>query len=612
MSVEIQHMSQVDPTDNVIDAVKSLPTMDEDAKLDVDAMEHEDVNVMNPLKQKLQYEVHESSPSPSPCRSQSSSTSLMMMRTDGARVKHPLSASYKEWIFNWFSISIPAIGFLGCQLSLALQNGFVTPELEELGISEKLVAYCWLAPPLTGTIVQPLIGITSDMMDPSDADSFAGKYGRRRPFVALGCVMVVIFLLLFSNARYIGLLFGDTGEAGSTSSAAIVAVVSFWFLDISINIVQAPLRALVSDIIPSKHHTTANGVFGFANGLGAIIGYALGYGMAYNPALGGGLSSLFGVAALTVICTSSIMLYLTRGEQKMAIYSVSLSEIIAKNYATDSQFGIEEEALLSASAVNPIIPESAPSPEPHLSDLDVVVQAQRSKFERIRDALRTMPRPISRAYVVQFWLYFGLFASYIYLTDWFGKRVTHGSPDSLDPEEVELYRYGVRIASIGLSFGAIFAVIGSMCLPVIISKCGYRWTWFFCMLFYGVMLLMTPFCDTINMGLLIVTCLGIGQAAAMVIGWSIVTETVAHTDQKGVYTTLFTTSHTVPELVVALIAGEIIFLFDNHVSAVLAVGGVAALFGANSALYVVEPKKWLAKQAWLKRQNRVLQNRQMG
>eukprot|EP01083_Nonionella_stella_P090817 253780_1 len=111
---------------------------------------------------------------------------------------------FDQYPSDWFSISIPAIGFLGCQLSLALQNGFVTPELEELGISEKLVAYCWPAPPLTGTIVQPLIGITSDMMDPTDLDLFAGRYGRRRPFVALGCVLVVVFLLLFSNARYIG------------------------------------------------------------------------------------------------------------------------------------------------------------------------------------------------------------------------------------------------------------------------------------------------------------------------------------------------------------------------------------------------------------------------
>merc|ERR1719295_341902 len=200
------------------------------------------------------------------------------------------------------------------------------------------------------------------------------------------------------------------------------------------------------------------------------------------------------------------------------------------------------------------------------------------------------------------------------MTDWFGKKVTNGDPMSDDEELIEQYRLGVRLASIGLCFGAIFAVVGSMVLPVIIRAVGYRWTWFCCMLFYAVFLLMTPFCHgSVPMGLTIVTCLGIGQAAAMVIGWSIVTETVADAQwahQKGIYTTLFTTSHTVPELVVALVAGEVIHLFDDHVSAVLAFGGVCALFGANSALYVVEPKKWLAQQRWMRRQDRVLRNRQ--
>merc|ERR1712130_508997 len=122
-------------------------------------------------------------------------------------------------------------------------------------------------------------------------------------------------------------------------------------------------------------------------------------------------------------------------------------------------------------------------------------------------------------------------------------------------------------------------------------------------------MLMTPFCSSIPMGLVIVTCLGIGQAAAMGIGWSIVTETVAKSDQKGIYTTLFSTSHTVPELVTALSAGEIIHLFGSQVSAVLAVGGVFALFGANATLYVIEPKKWMQQQAWLDRYQRARQIR---
>ena len=284
-----------------------------------------------------------------------------------------------------------------------------------------------------------------------ESGSFAHKYGRRRPFVAMGCVLVVVFLLLFSNARYIGVLFGDDDE--NTKNAAMIGVLSFWFLDISINIVQAPLRALVSDIIPSQHHTTANGVFGFANGLGAIIGYAMGYGMAYNPKLGGNLTCLFGIAAATVVCTSVVMLYLTKGERLMYITSTSLSDIIAKHYADDgTQRDIEERALLqeqglpaqqsigglSAISVDDLNPfnqndlnpfnqsgngsglsgvdgdnvngpgyRSGPGngnvnvAEAEQSDIEIVLQIQKSKLQRIKEALMTMPRPISRAYLVQ-------------------------------------------------------------------------------------------------------------------------------------------------------------------------------------------------------------------
>eukprot|EP01083_Nonionella_stella_P004891 14292_1 len=154
MSIEVHQI--VD--DDIIDAVDEIPKID-------------DINISfddnkNRSRNKKHIDISESSPSPSPSHESSSSSSLILQITR-TRESHPLSASYKEWIINWWSISIPAIGFLGCQLSLALQNGFVTPELEELGIPEKLVNYCWLAPPLTGTIVQPLIGITSDMMDTS-------------------------------------------------------------------------------------------------------------------------------------------------------------------------------------------------------------------------------------------------------------------------------------------------------------------------------------------------------------------------------------------------------------------------------------------------------------
>lgn len=144
MSIEVEQLNH--DGNNLIDAVDEVPPNIINDNDNNDGDLDEDIGGGN---KRIDLS-RESSPSLSNSSHSSTSLDLDGRTRNGKRNKHPLSSSYKEWLHNWFQISIPAIGFLGCQLSLALQNGFVTPELEELGISEKLVGYCWLAPPLTG------------------------------------------------------------------------------------------------------------------------------------------------------------------------------------------------------------------------------------------------------------------------------------------------------------------------------------------------------------------------------------------------------------------------------------------------------------------------------
>ena len=149
MSVEVQQVNDIE--DNEINNDDDEVNENENENEDEDENEIEDDgDADDEFAPSKHNDIRDISPSPSRSASNSSTSLDMTGMTRQTRNKHPLSSSYKEWLNNWFSISIPAIGFLGCQLSLALQNGFVTPELEELGISEKIVNYAWLAPPLTG------------------------------------------------------------------------------------------------------------------------------------------------------------------------------------------------------------------------------------------------------------------------------------------------------------------------------------------------------------------------------------------------------------------------------------------------------------------------------
>ena len=227
-------------------------------------------------------------------------------------------AAYEQLVLNWFYICVPSVAFFGCQLSWALQAGFVTPQLEELGVSDTMIGIVWLAGPLSGIVVQPIVGILSDNLTAEQVQRFGG---RRRPFIKCGCGLLVVGLLLFSNAKYIGNLFGDTSN--ESNFGCTIAIISFWFLDISTNVLQAPLRALLSDIIPIEYQSTANSIFGFEHGFGAMVASIMGFTLSYNDALDGGISLLFLIGAILVIIGSMITLSFSKYEQKLPIQSLS-------------------------------------------------------------------------------------------------------------------------------------------------------------------------------------------------------------------------------------------------------------------------------------------------
>lgn len=145
---------------------------------------------------------------------------------------------------------------MGCQLSWAVQIGYTTPTLRQLGLDRNHVGFVWLAGPLSGLVVQPIIGAWSDHSNFS--------LGRRRPFVLFGAALTVFGLLLFSNAEQLGqAVLGDTPT--SHPAGLIIAIIAFWFLDCAINVTQAPMRALLSDLAPAGDQSWGNAMFGLHN-----------------------------------------------------------------------------------------------------------------------------------------------------------------------------------------------------------------------------------------------------------------------------------------------------------------------------------------------------------
>uniref|UniRef100_A0A2P2JUI7 Sucrose transport protein SUC3 isoform X3 n=1 Tax=Rhizophora mucronata TaxID=61149 RepID=A0A2P2JUI7_RHIMU len=161
----------------------------------------------------------------------------------------------------------------GVQFGWALQLSLLTPYIQTLGIGHAFSSFIWLCGPFTGLVVQPCVGIWSDKC--------TSKYGRRRPFILAGSLMISVAVIIIGFSADIGYLFGDTKEhcrtfKGTRTRAAFVFVIGFWLLDLANNTVQGPARALLADLSGPDQRNSANAVFCSWMAVGNILGFSAG------------------------------------------------------------------------------------------------------------------------------------------------------------------------------------------------------------------------------------------------------------------------------------------------------------------------------------------------
>jgi maltose/moltooligosaccharide transporter len=148
-----------------------------------------------------------------------------------------------------------SFGFLGIQFGFALQNANVSRIFETLGASVESIPVLWLAAPITGLLIQPVIGYFSDRT--------WGRLGRRRPYFLVGAILASLALFAMPN-----------------SPVLWVAAGMLWIMDASINISMEPFRAFVGDNLPSSQRTMGFAMQSFFIGTGAVVASMLPYMMA--------------------------------------------------------------------------------------------------------------------------------------------------------------------------------------------------------------------------------------------------------------------------------------------------------------------------------------------
>ncbi|MBP7184735.1 MAG: MFS transporter [Saprospiraceae bacterium] len=483
-----------------------------------------------------------------------------------------------------------SFGFLGIQFGFALQNANVSRIFETLGAKVDDIPILWVAAPITGLIVQPIIGYFSDRT--------WGKYGRRRPYFLVGAILATTALFVMPN-----------------SPTLWFAAMMLWIMDASINISMEPFRAFVGDNLPSEQRTTGFAMQSFFIGLGAVIASSLPYMM----------SNWFGVsneAPEGVIPDSVKWSFYTGGVVFLSAVlwtvfrSFEYSPDQLKAFSDDDHYGEEERTfaddasyqqngksqtklgllLIALGIILGLLLVGRDLPKDLmifycglifvgiLFSLSGYLQINgkfKSGFVTIMNDFQNMPSTMKQLSLVQFFSWFALFSMWIYTTSAVTSHI-YGTSDATS----KLYNDGADwVGVLFASYSAVSAIV-AFGLPILAKKTSRKFTHFLCLLLGGLGLISFFFIKDPNY--LIFSMIGIGIAWASILSIPYAMLAGALPARKmGYYMGVFNFFIVIPQIVAAAILGFILksFFQDQSIYALI-IGGVSMILAGLLCLRV--------------------------
>ncbi len=496
----------------------------------------------------------------------------------------------KKPVLGFWQIWNMSFGFLGIQFGFALQNANVSRIFQSLGGDVDRLAVYWLAAPVTGLIIQPIVGHYSDRT--------WGRLGRRRPYFLAGAILASIALLVMPNSPILW-----------------VAVGTLWIMDASINISMEPFRAFVGDMLPSGQRTLGFAMQSFFIGTGAVVASFLPYVLTnwFNVPNVAGKGNVIPLSVKLSFYTGGIVFLL----------AVLWTVIRTKEYRPEEMRSFEQEKL----AANPLAkPEYKPAGslsgqflrkgfvftvlglllsyvfyryrlEKELYILSgglaafgviQLVTAYLTAVSRVKNGLVeivtdifNMPKTMTQLAVVQFLSWFALFAMWIYTTAGVTSHI-YGNSDTASV----LYNEGANW--VGVLFGVYngFAAILAFLLPVLARHTSRKKTHALALVIGGIGL--ASFYVIHDPNLLILSMLGVGVAWASILSMPYAILTGALPAEKmGTYMGIFNFFVVIPQILAASILGFFMrHLFGGQPIMALVVGGVSMVIAACAVLFV--------------------------
>lgn len=468
-------------------------------------------------------------------------------------------------------------GFLGIQFGFALQNANASRIFQTLGADMDDVAGLWIAAPLTGLLVQPIVGYLSDRT--------WNRFGRRRPYFMVGALFTTLALLVMPN-----------------SPALWIAAGTLWVLDASINISMEPFRAFVGDQLAPRQRPAGYAMQSFFIGVGAVVASMLPWLLAKvgvaNTAEAGTVPDTVRYA----FYLGGVVLFLAIGWTVLRAREYSPQELAAFDDAEPASATPAGEgvAIAAGSAWAWLLAGIAMAVGIHLAAGDrmlyvlaglfgaygaLVLVARRLQPTRMLAVIvhdvQHMPSTMRQLAVVQFFSWFALFAMWIYTT----AAVTGVHFGATDTSSAA-YNDGANW--VGVLFAAYngFAALAAILIPWLVRAIGLRWShlvnlWLGAAGLLSLLVIRDP-------QWLLLSMVGVGFAWASILSlpYALLSDSVPAA-KMGVYMGIFNFFIVIPQLVAASVLGFVLrHWLGNQPILALAIGGASLLVAGLCVLRV--------------------------
>ncbi|MCK9411472.1 MAG: MFS transporter [Prolixibacteraceae bacterium] len=435
----------------------------------------------------------------------------------------------KKPMLSFWQIWNMSFGFMGVQIGYSLQNGNTSRILSALGSDVGHLSYFWLAAPLAGLIVQPIIGLSSDRT--------WTRLGRRIPFILAGAIVSALAMFFMPNSEFFAHLVPPLFFGASM----------LLLMDTSFNVTMQPFRSLVGDMVSEEQRNIGFSMQAFLINAGAVVGSILPF-----------LLTWLGVSNIPnpgekVAPTVVWAFYFGGGALLLSVLWTSFTtrEYTPEEHARYNNRGNEER--------------------------------KKSSFPQL---LKDTPKTMLQLAFVQFFSWFSLFLMWVYTTPAIAENVWNTVPGDATSGP-----YNEAANWVGIIFAAysVFGAIFSLLMARLATRLGRKTVYLSSLLAGGLGLLSIVLVKD-QYGLIAsMVGVGIAWAAILAMPYAMLSASLP-AEKMGVYMGIFNATITIPQIAAGLLGATIFKLMGGHAVYMLGLSGISMVIAGISVIFIKEHK----------------------